>query len=264
MIIIGERINSTRPEIQAAIKNRNVSFILKEVTAQLKAGVDYIDINCAQTSGDEMQDIDWVISVIQSEIEDVSICIDSPNYLAIDRALNTYKAKGSLIINSISAEEARIEKILPLIIKHKAKVIALAMDEKGMPKTASERLGVARKILDRVKRNGFNPEDLYIDPLVRPISTEPQQAKEVLDSIPLIKSAGLKTVIGLSNVSFGLPNRSLINRTFLSMAIEMGLDAAICDPLDKGIISSITASNALLGLDEYCVDYIKAFRAGKL
>ncbi|MBI5143871.1 MAG: dihydropteroate synthase [Candidatus Omnitrophica bacterium] len=264
MIIIGERINSTRPEIQAAIKNRNVSFILKEAASQLKAGADYIDVNCAQTSGDEVQDIDWVISVIQSEIKDVNICIDSPNYLAIDRALNIYKAKGRVIINSITGEEARIKKILPLIMNHKAKVIALTMDERGMPKTASDRFEIAKVIVERAKSDVFNPEDLYIDPLVRPISTEPTQVKEILNSIPLIKSLGVKTILGLSNVSFGLPNRSLLNRTFLSMAIQMGLDAAISDPLDKGIVSAITASNALLGLDEYCVDYIKAFRAGKL
>jgi 5-methyltetrahydrofolate--homocysteine methyltransferase len=265
MLIIGERINSTRSTIQEAIKQRNASFILKQALSQIEAGAGYVDVNCAVTSGDELQDIDWVISVIQSALPDVSICVDSPNYLAVERALSTYRAKGAVMINSITAEEARIAKFLPLAIKHKAKLIALTMDEHGMPETAQARFDIAKKIFERVRKDGFRPEDLYFDALVRPVSTEPGQAKEFLESIGRIKSLGpVKTVCGLSNVSFGLPNRSLINATFLSMAISCGLDAAIIDPLDANMVSSLRAAEALLGMDEYCGEYIKAFRAGKL
>lgn len=264
MIIIGERINSTRSRIQEAIKARNSALVLKEAAGQLAAGACYIDVNCAVTSGDELQDMDWVISVVQSEIPDVSICIDSPNHLAIEKALDTYKAKGSIFINSITGEEARIAKILPLAVKHKAKLIALTMDEKGMPDTAEERLKLAEIITKRVSRDGFPAEDLYFDALIRPISTEPNQAKEFLRSIPMIKSLGVKTVCGLSNVSFGLPNRGTVNAAFLSMVIQSGLDAAILDPTDKHISSALYASKALLGNDEYCAEYIKAFREGRL
>lgn len=265
MFIIGERINSTRTRVREAIKTRNASFILKEASWQLSAGANFIDVNCAATSGDEVQDIDWVISVIQSEIKDVSICIDSPNYLAIDRALGTYKAKGSLMINSITAEERRIKHILPLAKKYNAKLIALTMGDKGMPHTASERFDVAKGIFERVTGSGFKAEDLYFDALIRPVSTEPDQAKEFLKSLPMIKGLGpVKTVCGLSNVSFGLPNRSLVNSTFLTMAIQSGLDAAILDPTDKNIISSLKATNVLLGSDDFCADYIKAFREGML
>ena len=265
MIIIGERINSTRRRIQEAIKARDTVFITKEAREQLKAGAHFIDVNCAVTSGDEIQDIDWVLSVIQSEIKDVSICIDSPNYLAIDRALQVYKGKGELIINSITGEDARIDKILPFALKHKTKLIALTMDEKGMPDTTEERFEIAKHILTKVTRQGFKPEDLYFDALIRPISTEPNQAREFLNSIHLIKSLGpVNTICGLSNVSFGLPSRSLINSVFLSMAIYAGLDAAIIDPTDESIVSSLKASNALLAKDEYCADYIRAFREGKL
>ena len=264
MLIIGERINSTRPAIREAIKNRNAAFIVKEAVSQIRAGAHYIDVNCAVTSGDEVQDIDWVVSVIQSEIKDASLCIDSPNYLAIERALNVYKAKGGLIINSITGEESRIKHILPLAKKHKAKVVALTMDEKGMPATASERLAIAKRVIERVSREGFRAEDLFFDPLIRPVSVEIDQVKEFLKSIPLIKGLnGPKTICGLSNVSFGLPHRSLINSTFLTMAIQAGLDAAILDPLDKNMLASITASQSLLGMDEYCTEYIRAFREGK-
>lgn len=265
MIVIGERINSTRPAIQAAIKARSVSSIVKEVLSQARAGADFIDINCAMTSGDELQDIEWAVSVIQNEIKDVSICIDSPNYLAIERALSTYKGKGSLMINSITGEEERINRVLPLALKYKAGLIALTMDKGGMPNTAEERRNIAAKIYDKAKKEGFDTAKLYFDPLIRPISTEPNQAKEFLRAIPMIKSIGnVRTVCGLSNVSFGLPNRGLINSIFLSMAIHSGLDAAILDPTDKHITSSLKASQALLGLDEYCGEYIKTFREGKL
>lgn len=264
MLIIGERINSTRKTIHEIIKDRNAGLIVKEAVSQIKAGASYIDINCAVTSGDEVQDVDWVMSVIQSEIKDVNICVDSPNYLAIERALSAYKANGRVMINSITGEEARLNKILPLAVKYKAKLIALAMDDNGMPSTADERAAVVKKILVRVKSEKFNPDDLYVDPLVRPIATEPHQAKEFLKAIPMIKGLGLKTICGLSNVSFGLPNRKVINGSFLSMAVQAGLDAAILDPMDKLIVSNLKASRALSGLDEYCAEYIQAFREGKL
>ncbi len=265
MIIIGERINSTRSKINEAIKARNAQFILKEARNQCAAGARFIDINCAVTMGDELQDIDWVISVIQSEIPDVSLCIDSPNYLAIERALKTYSAAGRLFINSITAEDTRIRQIVPLALKYNANLVALTMDETGMPNTAEERFEIARKIFDRVRAEGFPPENIYFDALIRPISTEPVQATEFLRSIPMIKKLdNVKTICGLSNVSFGLPNRGLINSIFLSMAIQAGLDAAILDPTDRQVAMSIAASRALLCQDGYCAEYIKAYREGKL
>lgn len=265
MLIIGERINSTRKGIRDMIAGRAAGAILNEAVSQAKAGAHFIDVNCAVTSGDELKDIGWAIGVIQDGMPDVSLCIDSPDHLAIERALSAYKGTGSVIINSITAEEERCAKILPLALKYGTKLIALTMGGSGMPGTAVERAQIAGNILGRVRAAGFPEEDLYFDPLVRPISTEPGQAREFLDSIPLIKALGnAKTVCGLSNISFGLPNRSLINASFLAMAIERGLDAAIIDPLDGRLMSSLSASRALLGLDEYCGDYIKAFREGKL
>lgn len=264
MLIIGERINSTRAHIQEAMKNKNADFILKEAKKQLDAGANFLDINCAMSLGDEIQDIDWMISIIQSEIKDFSICIDSPSHLAIERALKVYKATGSIFINSITGEDTRIEHIVPMAVKHNTKLIALTMGADGMPHSAEDRYNTAKDIMLKVAAKGFKPEGLYFDPLIRPISTEPEQVKEFLRSIPMIKSLGAKTVCGLSNVSFGLPNRKLINSVFLSMAIQAGLDAAILDPTEKYIMSSIAVSKALLCEDEYCAEYIKAFREGRL
>ena len=265
MLIIGERINSTRKAIREAIKARDAAAILNETDLQLAAGANFIDLNCAVTSGDELQDIEWAISVIQGAHKTFNICIDSPNHLAIERALKVFSSTGDIFINSITADDNRIKNILPLAIEHNAKVIALTMDEKGMPNTAAERAAVALRILEKVTKLGFNTENLYFDPLIRPIATEPMQAKAFLESIPLIKALGKsKTICGLSNVSYGLPKRSLINSTFLSMAIHAGLDAAILDPSDKNIASSLFTSKALVGQDEYCASYIGAFREGKL
>jgi 5-methyltetrahydrofolate--homocysteine methyltransferase len=265
MLIIGERINSTRKDVQDAIKTRNAAFIVKEAAAQVKAGAEYVDVNCAVTSGDELQDIDWVISVIQSEIPDVSICIDSPNYLAIEHALKVYSAGGKLIINSITGEDARIRQILPLAIRYEAGLVALTIDDRGMPNSAQDRFEIARRIYDRVRGEGFPADKLYFDALIRPVSTEPMQAREFLHAIPLIKRLdNVKTVCGLSNVSYGLPRRHIINATFLSMAVQAGLDAAILDPTDKLIASSVAASRVVLCRDGYCADYIKAYREGRL
>ena len=264
MLIIGERINSTRAQIQEAMKKKDAAFILKEAKKQLAAGATYIDINCAMSLGDEVQDIDWVISVIQAEIKEISISIDSPNHLAIERALKVYNAGGGIFINSITGDESRIGHIVPLAVKYNTRLIALTMGAEGMPHSAEDRMGIAREILTKVVAKGFRPENLYFDPLIRPISTEPEQVKEFLRSLSMIKSLGAKTICGLSNVSFGLPNRRLVNSTFLSMAIQSGLDAAILDPTEKYVMSSIAASRALLCEDEYCGEYIKAFREGQL
>ncbi|MBI5124563.1 MAG: dihydropteroate synthase, partial [Candidatus Omnitrophica bacterium] len=213
MIIIGERINSTRAHIQEAINRRNTAYILKEAARQIEAGAHFIDINCAMSLGDEVQDMDWVVSVIQSEIKDVGISLDSPNYLAIERGLEAYKGSGGIFINSITGEESRIDTIVPLAVKYDTKLIALTMGAGGMPNTAEERFGIAKDILSKASGKGFNTENLYFDPLIRPISTEPEQAKEFLRSIPMIRSLGAHTVCGLSNVSYGLPDRKLINST---------------------------------------------------
>lgn len=144
-------------------------------------------------------------------------------------------------------------------------LLPLTIDEKGMPKTAQERFEIAKKIIRITSEYGIPPEEIYFDPLVRPVSTEPEQVKEFLESLRSIKTLqGVKTTCGLSNISFGLPNRGLLNSTFLIMALLYGLDSAIVDPTDKRIISAIKATEALLSKDEYCLRYITAFRERRI
>jgi 5-methyltetrahydrofolate--homocysteine methyltransferase len=204
----------------------------------------------------------WLVRTVQEAV-DVPLCIDSPNPKAIETGLKLHKGKA--LVNSITLQKERIGSILPLVKKYDCMVVALTMDEKGMPETSRERFEVCRKIIDEVKKEGIALESLYIDPLVQPISTNSRNCVITLETIRMIKEAfPVKFAMGLSNISFGLPNRRLINRTFLAMAMAMGLDGALIDPTDKDMMAAIKSSEALLGKDEYCMDYLTAFREGKI
>ncbi|MBL7071210.1 MAG: dihydropteroate synthase [Candidatus Omnitrophica bacterium] len=261
-IKIGERINSSRKPVARALAAKDETFIKKEAAIQKDAGAQMLDINCAFNSKDEAFDIEWAIRTAQGETG-LPVSIDSPNPEAIEAGLKIHKGKA--LVNSITLEKNKAEAILPIVKKYGAQVIILTMDESGMPSTAEERAGLAGRALELSKKHGIAPEDIYIDPLVRAISSEAGQGIEVIESVRLIKSRhGLKTICGLSNISFGLPERSTLNAVFLSMMLISGLSAAILDPTNKRIRASLKASAALLGRDEYCKDYIKSFREGLL
>ncbi len=263
MLIVGERINSSRKEILEAMKAKDARLIQDEAKKQLNCGAGVLDINSAMSLEREAEDIEWLVNVIQKAVG-VPLCIDSPNPEVIKKALSVHKGKA--LVNSVTGEKKRINEIMPLVKQYHASVIALTMDEDGMPDTATGRLDIAKHILETLLNYGIEQEDIYFDPLVRPISTEANQAKEFLCALRLIKKelAGVKTICGLSNVSFGLPKRGLLNATFLAMALDCGLDAAIIDPTDKMVRASLKASQALLGEDNYCLNYISAARKGEL
>ncbi len=260
MIIIGERINASRPPIKKAIENKDKAFLQNEAKAQRDAGSTFLDLNCAISTENEVQDMEWLVETIE-EVVSIPLCIDSPNPSAI--ASGVKKSRGNALINSITAEESRYKHIIPLATKYKCSVIALTMDSNGMPKTSLDRYEIAKGIYTLLKREGLQDEQIYFDPLVRPISSEPEQAMELISSIAKIKTLGnVKVITGISNVSYGLPKRSLINSTFLSMALCAGLDGALIDPLDKKSIQAIKTSEALLGRDKYCMNFIGAHRKG--
>ncbi len=263
MLIVGERINSSRKAILEAIRTRDAVFIQAEVKKQLDCGADMLDINSAMSLEKETDDMEWLVNLVQQAVN-IPLCIDSPNPETIKRALSVHKGKA--LVNSVTGDKKRIEEIAPLVGQYHAAVVALTMDEKGMPDTAVERLDIAKRILETLFEYKIKPEDVYFDPLVRPISAEAKQAKEFLCALRLIKKElkGVKTICGLSNVSFGLPKRSLLNATFLAMALNCGLDAVIIDPVDKIVRASLRSSLALLGEDNYCLNYISAVREGKL
>ncbi len=263
MFVVGERINTSRKSILEALKNKDSCFIQEEVTRQVKAGANMIDINAGNLMERETSSVEWLVKIVQ-EVVDTPLCLDSPNPQAIEAALKLHRGKA--LVNSITGEKERAEAILPLIKKYKASVVALTMDERRMPETSQERMEIARRLLQLIKSYGIPPQDVYFDPLVRPIGTEARQGLAVLEAIEGIMSLGegVHTICGLSNISFGLPNRRLLNRTFLSMSIEAGLDAVILDPLDKHLMASLKAAEALLNKDEFCMKYISASREGVL
>ena len=262
MLIIGERINTSREDVKIAVDTRDAAFIQELSRKQKEAGANMLDVNCGTSLEKEPEDLAWLLKVVQEAV-DLPLCIDSPNPDAITKVLPLHKGKA--LINSITLEKSRYEKILPLAKEFEASVIALTMDEKSLPETAEAKFHMAAKILDLAKKNGIAPEDVYFDPMVKPLSSSSGQAKEFLDSVGLIKKLGdVKIIGGLSNVSFGLPDRSLLNSVFLAMARCSGLDAAIIDPLNKRVMSALKASELIMGRDNYCKNYISAYREGKL
>jgi len=263
MIIVGESINTTRKPVQSAVKNRDAGFIRDLARTQAEAGAHYIDLNAGTLGEDEPDSLVWLVETVQDEV-DAALCLDSPNAVALEAALTSCKSK--TLVNSITGETNRFESIVKLLTKHGARVVALCMDDRGIPETARQRVGVARDLCDRLVARGVAADDIFVDPLVQPIGVSPNAAMEVLDSVRAVKDQvkGVRTIAGLSNVSFGLPARKLLNRAFLVMLITAGLDAALLDPTDREMMSLIAASEALLNNDEFCAQYLAAFRAGKL
>jgi 5-methyltetrahydrofolate--homocysteine methyltransferase len=263
LLIIGERINSTRKKIAKAVRARDAEFIRTEATNQTKAGAGYIDVNAGTSVAHEVDDLVWLTETVQSAVE-VPVCVDSANPKALEAALHVHR--GDALVNSITAEKERIEGILPLVVAHGTRVVALAMDDGGMPETADDRLQVVRGLVKTLTGEGVEIGRIYFDPLIRPISTNPDQALAAIEATRRIMTEfpGVHTICGLSNVSFGLPRRNLLNRAFLTLLIGAGLDSAIIDPTEPGMLATVLGTEALAGRDEYCMNYITAEREGKL
>jgi cobalamin-dependent methionine synthase I len=263
MVIIGERINSSRRYIAQAIASRDAAFIQSEAMAQAEAGADYIDVNAGTFIGEEAVHLTWLVEVVQ-EATDLPLCIDSPDPEVIRKVLPLVRK--TPMINSITLEPARLEGMLPLVVEYGAKVIALCQAADEIAETAEAKLRTAERIIERATKAGVPLGNLFIDPLVYPVATNSRSALETLDAIERIMNGfpGVHTTCGLSNVSHGLPNRKLVNRTFLVAAIARGLDSAILDPTDKQLYSALKAAEMLMGKDEYCVGYINAYREGRL
>ena len=264
MLIIGERINSSRKSIKNAISSRDVGFIQSEAKAQVDAGADYLDVNAGSFIGEEAKHLRWLIEVVQ-EPTDCPICIDSPDPAVIKSVLPLVKT-GVPMINSITLEPARLERILPLIVEYKCKVIGLCQTEDSIAETTEDKVKLAGQLVEKVTASGVLLDDLYIDPLVYPIGTNTESALATLNAIELIMKQfpGVHTTCGLTNISYGLPNRKLVNRTFLVAAIVRGLDSAIMDPTDKMLYGSLKTALMVMGKDEFCMEYVSAYREGRL
>lgn len=263
MIIIGELINASRKAIKAAIEAGDGAAIRAVAADQAAAGANYIDVNAGIFVGREAEYLTWLVREVQSAC-DRPCAIDSPDYRAIEAALAVHT--GPAMINSISLEKERYENILPIVSGTDHKVIALCMSDEGMPETVDDRLRIADRLVNGLVRSNVRIDNIYVDPLVQPISVKNHFGMEFIASVEGIKNRfpGVHTACGLSNVSFGLPARKFMNQTFMVMAIARGLDGAIINPLDKRMMAGIVAAEALAGRDSYCMKYLKAFRAGLL
>ncbi len=263
MIIIGELINASRKSVGKAIENQDEETIARLAKDQSEAGSDFIDVNAGIFEDKEADYLQWLVDIVQRHT-DKPCSIDSPSPPAIEAALSVHK--GTPIINSISLEKQRYDSMIPLLAGTDLKVIALCMSDDGIPQTVDDRLEIAHDLIHGLTGAGLPIENIYVDPLVQPISVNTAFGAEFLDAVERIAHAfpGVHTVCGLSNIGYGLPARKLLNRAFMAMAIAKGLDTAIVDPLDREMMAFLIAAEALMGRDDFCTRYLQAYRAGKL
>lgn len=256
--VIGERINPTgKKAFKDALINNDIDYILRQGIMQMDAGADMLDVNVGIPDIDEATVMENVIQRLQA-ITDAPLQIDSVNPNVIERALRVYCGKA--IVNSVNGEKKSLDTILPLVKKYGANVVALTLDENGIPKTAEERYNIAKKILDRALEYGICKNNIFIDCLTLTVSAQQEDAIETLKAIKMIKeNLGLKTVLGVSNISFGLPNRSIINEVFLSQALAYGLDLPIINPNNENMMNIIMGHNVLHNIDKNSKRYIEKF-----
>jgi len=260
MFIIGELINGMYKDIAKAIQAKDKKAIQEKAILQVKAGADALDVNCGPASRDPINDIRWLIETIQ-EVTDRPLSIDSSKPQVIESGLKAVKNK--VIINSTTADEDKLDVLVPLAKQYSAKLIGLTISKKGIPQNKDQRLELAATIVAKAQEAGLNTEDIFLDPIVMPVNIAQAQMQDILESIrefKIISDPAPKTVVGLSNVSQGTKQRSLINRIFLVMAAAYGLDAAILDPLDKDLMDAAITSDLVLNKQIYCDSFLDAYR----
>ncbi len=265
MLIVGERINTFKKSVMRAYEEKNEEFIRQEAVRQAEAGAQVIDINAGSDIAVEPDNMKWAVRIIQEAV-DLPLCIDSPNPPTIQAGFEACTNKPAAWANSITLEQERVDNILPLVKEHQCPVIALCRDESGVAQSAKERVEVGKKIADAIDRYGIALDKLYLDPMIEPLSVRGDGGMMSMHTLLGLKKElpEIKTIISLSGISFGLPERKLLHRSFMPMLMYAGLDAVFLDPLDALLMQSVIASQALLDQDEFCINYITASREGKL
>ncbi len=259
-VMIGEKINPTgRKKLAAALAEGNLDFVRQLAESQIAWGAEVLDINVGVPGLDEMVVVKRLVELLSSLV-DIPFCLDSanPDVLAVGLAA----APGKPLVNSVSGEQKKLETVLPLVKDRGAAVIGLTMDDNGIPKTPEERLAVAEKILERAAQLGIPREDVIIDPLVLTVGSDSNAALVTLQTVELLrKEFGVNINLGASNVSFGLPDRPIVNAAFLTLAIQLGATCAITDPAKLG--QTVKAADLLLGRDNNSMRYLRYFRAAE-
>jgi cobalamin-dependent methionine synthase I len=264
MLIVGERINTSRHPINEAVARRDAAAIQMEVRLQMDGAADLIDVNAGSRRDSEVEDLIWLIDLIQRAFPEVRLCIDSPNPDTMNRVLDMVRLPPML--NSTTGERSRLEAMTPVIRKRACDIVALCIDDRGIPKTAGQTVENAVRLVSRLEDLGVDRKRIYLDPVIQAVSANTRAGVMALEAIDEIRREldGVHIISGLSNISFGLPRRPLVNRAFLTLAMKAGLTAAILDPSDRGLMSALKAAQVLLDQDPWCQAYTRAFREGRL
>jgi len=260
MIIIGEKINATRKGIGAAIEARDAALIARTATEQVAAGAHYIDVNGGDPRpGQEAKNMAWLMEVVQGSV-DLPASIDSADAEAVRIGLEMARRKP--IVNSISLERHRLEPMLPLLAEHECVVVALLMTDGGTPCGVDDRRKSAAELIERLLAAGKKLEEIIVDPCFLPVSADAGSGRSVVEAIAAIRKDWAEVHIGggLSNMSFGLPQRRFVNLAALAQCIFAGMDVAIVDPCVAGTMETIYAAEAVAGRDHFCMNYVRAMR----
>ena len=260
MLIIGELINGMFSNIALALKEHDKKIVQTCALEQIASGADALDVCCGPASKNPLVDMPWLVEVIQ-EVTDKPLCLDSSKPKVIQAGLKV--ARNKTIINSTTADAEKLEILIPLAKQYKSKLIGITINAKGIPQNKDQRLELAATIITQASEKGFPIQDLYLDPIVMPINLAQGQIKDILATmveLKMISDPSPKTIIGLSNISQGTRLRSLINRTFLTMAVASGLDSAILDPKDKELMDTLITAELILNKNIYCDSYLEAYR----
>jgi 5-methyltetrahydrofolate--homocysteine methyltransferase len=256
-VIIGERINPTgKKKLAEALKSGDLSIVKKEALEQVAAGATILDCNVNAPGVNDVKMLPEALKVIMDTV-DVPVCIDSPNIEALEAGLKVWKGKA--LVNSVSGEKHRLERVLPLIKHYGAAVIGLAQDDDGIPKNTERRVAVAHKIVEAAAKMGIPPEDIIIDVMAYSIGAEPKSGMDVLKALRQIRAElGLNMTMGLSNISFGMPDRALLNSAWVAMVIDAGGTALIADAAK--VMPAVLSADLVLGRDRFSRKYLEAFR----
>lgn len=263
MIIIGEKINGTIPSVKKAIEERDEEFIRGLAVKQSEAGANYIDVCAGTDPAIEVETLKWLMDIVQDAV-DTPLCIDSPNQRTIESVFQYAKRPG--IINSVSEEGDKCEIIFPLIQGTEWQVIGLTCDDRGIPADVQTRVDITKILVEKAQKHNITPDRIHIDPLVIALSTDNQSLLKFVETTKIVKKLfpTIKVTSGLSNISFGMPLRRVVNQNFLTLAMSAGMDSAIMDPCNQEMMATLLATEALLGRDKFCRKFSDAYRKGKI
>lgn len=254
-ILIGERINPTgKPKLKAALKENNMSYMVKEAVMQEEAGVHILDVNVGLPEIDEVKMLMEATKEIQA-VTDLPLQLDSANPKALEKAMRIYSGKP--LVNSVSGEKEKMDNVFPLVKRYGGALIALTIDENGIPNTADERVKIAEKIIARAEEYGISKKDIIVDPLALTVSSDTNNALVTLETVKKLNERDIRTSLGVSNISFGLPCREKINAAFYALSLENGLDASIMNPFSKEMMAVYHSFKVLHNMDANCVEYIE-------